>query len=326
MAAPLLGFTHVRKGVVLAAILVLATAGPSWSQGRTARARGGDGGGGERARHAQGQADRAGDRRGGTPGEGARTSQPREPREPRRAASPERTERRGSGGELPRVNGSAFAESVRQGETAATQRRDNPAMRYAVPRNGEARQAVRRYDFPDGTPDGQRYGSPDRPPQGRRVYNNNNFVYVAPGRPYGYRAPWVSSYRYSPYPRYRYHNRVFGWYGVVGGYAGYPYSGYGGYGFGYPTGELHLDVQPSWAQVYVDGYYAGTVDDFDGFGQALRLEEGPYTIEIVAPGFEPLTFDVRVQRGQQITYQGDLIPEGSAPPLEPQQSPFEPQR
>ena len=57
------------------------------------------------------------------------------------------------------------------------------------------------------------------------------------------------------------------------------------------------------------------MDDFDGFGQGLRLEEGPYTIEIVAPGFEPLSFDVRIQRGRQITYEGDLIPEGAPAPV-----------
>ena len=36
----------------------------------------------------------------------------------------------------------------------------------------------------------------------------------------------------------------------------------------------------------VDGYYAGRVDDFAGFIQALRIEEGPHTIEIVANGYE----------------------------------------
>jgi hypothetical protein len=58
----------------------------------------------------------------------------------------------------------------------------------------------------------------------------------------------------------------------------------------------------------VDGYYAGVVDDFDGVFQALRLEEGPYRIEIVAPGYEPIDFDVRIQPGRKITYRGDLRP------------------
>jgi hypothetical protein len=48
------------------------------------------------------------------------------------------------------------------------------------------------------------------------------------------------------------------------------------------------------------------VDDFDGIFQSLELEEGTYRIEIVAPGFAPLQFDVRIYAGRKITYRGDL--------------------
>ena len=85
------------------------------------------------------------------------------------------------------------------------------------------------------------------------------------------------------------------------------YSNYGTYG--YPTGQLRLKVRPRDAQVFVDGYYAGVVDDFDGVFQSLRLEEGPYSIEIVLPGYEPLAFDVQIIPGEKITYQGELFPE-----------------
>ena len=74
-------------------------------------------------------------------------------------------------------------------------------------------------------------------------------------------------------------------------------------------GELRLRVQPRDAEVYVDGYYAGIVDDFDGVTQGLRLEEGSYRIEIVAPGYAPLEFDVRIQPGRKIDYRGDLLPD-----------------
>ena len=57
---------------------------------------------------------------------------------------------------------------------------------------------------------------------------------------------------------------------------------------------------------FVDGYYAGTVNEFDGFAQGLRLEEGPYTIEIRAPGYEPLSINVRIQPGRKINYEGVL--------------------
>jgi hypothetical protein len=60
--------------------------------------------------------------------------------------------------------------------------------------------------------------------------------------------------------------------------------------------------------VYVDRYFAGSVDDFDGTFQGLKLASGPHHIEIVAPGYETLSFDVRILSDQKITYRGDLIP------------------
>jgi hypothetical protein len=74
------------------------------------------------------------------------------------------------------------------------------------------------------------------------------------------------------------------------------------------TGDLRLRVEPRYAEVHVDGYYAGLVSDFDGIAQGLRLEEGPYTIEIVARDHEPLAFGVRILPGRQVTYRGALRP------------------
>ena len=83
---------------------------------------------------------------------------------------------------------------------------------------------------------------------------------------------------------------------------------YGDYGsYGYPTGQLQARrSNPRDAQVYIDGSYAGLVDDFDGVFQSLRLEAGEYHVEIVLPGFEPLAFDVRILPGEKTTYRGDL--------------------
>ena len=69
---------------------------------------------------------------------------------------------------------------------------------------------------------------------------------------------------------------------------------------------MRLKVNPKDAEVYVDGYYAGIVDDFDGIWQQLRLDDGGYHIEIRKPGMTTLTFDVRVQPGRTITYRGEL--------------------
>ena len=153
---------------------------------------------------------------------------------PERATPSERGERRG-GGEFPRADGSALAQSQRQQDPDATQRRSGPGFRYAVPRNGEVRQHARRYDLPDRRQTGRRYDPSDRRPGDRRVYNNNYF-YVAPGRSYAYRSPRVPFYYYSPSRAIATITGCSDWYGGVGGY--------GGYGFGHPTGELHLEVQP----------------------------------------------------------------------------------
>lgn len=100
------------------------------------------------------------------------------------------------------------------------------------------------------------------------------------------------------YPNYRYA------YPYGYGYRSpYPYS-YGAYG--YPPapaayGDIRIQGMPTDAQVYVDGYYAGIVDDFDGSFQRLTVEPGPHQIEIAAPGAPPIAFDVNVQSGRTIT-------------------------
>jgi len=66
-------------------------------------------------------------------------------------------------------------------------------------------------------------------------------------------------------------------------------------------------VDPRDAQVFVDGYYVGTVDDFDG-GRGLPLESGPQRIEMRAEGYEPLVVEVRILPGETITYEGELTP------------------
>jgi hypothetical protein len=146
---------------------------------------------------------------------------------------------------------------------------------------------------------------------GRYAYHGGRNIYIVPrGRTFYY------------YPRYYYNPYTFG-YGPAGrghfyfdlyynSYIWHPYSAYryGTYGtYGYPVGELRLKVHPRDAQVFIDGSYAGRVDDFDGVFQSLRLEEGEYQVEIVLPGYEPLAFDVRIFPGEKTTYEGDLIPE-----------------
>lgn len=91
-----------------------------------------------------------------------------------------------------------------------------------------------------------------------------------------------------------------------------PYTPYGGgYGYGYgegDTGSLKLKIKPREASVYVDGYFAGRVDDYDGLFQRLTVESGPHRIEVRADGFDPLMFEVRILPARTITYKGELKP------------------
>lgn len=134
------------------------------------------------------------------------------------------------------------------------------------------------------------------------------------------------SFRYAPAPRYYgsvRHPRYYGpggnfsaYFGLGNGYlygspyAGrvYGYAGPGSYGSRIYYGDIRLQVRPRNAAVYVDGYYAGIVDDFDGVFQRLTLEVGPHEIELDAPGLAPQVFDVYVDPAQTVNLRTDLNP------------------
>lgn len=162
---------------------------------------------------------------------------------------------------------------------APTPRTEGDGQRRAVPRTGPV---PRRGDG------GRVYGG------GIYGYDSpRNYYYYYPRRlyPYGYGAFGLGYFYYDPYywgPPY------------AQGYPGYPY-------YGDDAGQVRLKVKPRDAEVYVNGYYAGRVDDFDGYFQGLKLEEGGYHISIVAPGYEPLEFDIRVIAGRTVSYEGELL-------------------
>jgi hypothetical protein len=70
----------------------------------------------------------------------------------------------------------------------------------------------------------------------------------------------------------------------------------GPYGYPYPFGarymspeaELKLQVRPKEASVYVDGYFAGTVDEFDGAFQRLRVLPGTHEIVVWLEGYRSI--------------------------------------
>ncbi len=99
---------------------------------------------------------------------------------------------------------------------------------------------------------------------------------------YGYYYPgWGWGSYWWPYGSY-----YDGWYG--GGYWGYPYGGWGmSHNYVHrDTGAVRILVNPSEARVYVDGYYAGTVDDFDGLFQRLNVAPGRHEITLKLEGYK----------------------------------------
>jgi hypothetical protein len=107
-------------------------------------------------------------------------------------------------------------------------------------------------------------------------------------------------YAFSPVDarvRFHYHP-YFGFY--FGPYYGpyYPSTGYAFVRFN--EGALRLKVKPVEAEVYVNGYYAGVVDDFDGVFQRLYLPRGEHTITMRLSGYDSHTVAVRVRRGEAI--------------------------
>jgi len=97
------------------------------------------------------------------------------------------------------------------------------------------------------------------------------------------------------------------WYGADD----YPYGPYGAIDpyvppVGDDTGGLRLDVKPKSADVFVDGHAAGAVDDFSGHFEHLDLAPGPHHIELRAPGYQPVQFDVNIMADHTIQYHGTL--------------------
>jgi hypothetical protein len=166
------------------------------------------------------------------------------------------------------------------------------------------------------------YGSPgDRAvPRGARPNPGGPVVGQAVVRPNApvHRPPGGGGGWYPYYPTYPYYGWAFGlgyfsyydpywWWGAPYGYSGYDYGSYGYYaGEQAGRGGLKLKVEPTNAEVFVDGYYVGTVDDFDGTFQKLELETGAHHVEIRAPGYQTIAFDVRIEFDQTVTYRGEL--------------------
>jgi PEGA domain len=117
------------------------------------------------------------------------------------------------------------------------------------------------------------------------------------------------------------------WYGFAYGYQ-YPWGPYGYPPYGAyrvdPGASLRLEVKPKEAEVYVDGFYAGIVDDFDGTFQRLSVRPGEHEIELFLDGYRTVHQKVYVtpRKTFNVKYSMERLAAGEQP--EPRPQPPEP--
>jgi hypothetical protein len=125
------------------------------------------------------------------------------------------------------------------------------------------------------------------------------------------------------YPRYGFYDP---WFQYPFGPYGYGPYGYGPYG--YPivdnTSSLRLDVKPRDAQVLVDGYSAGVVDDFDGLFQRLRLRPGRHELVFYLQGYRTIRQNLYVNPGSDKKISATMEPLAPGEASEPPPPPAEP--
>ena len=107
------------------------------------------------------------------------------------------------------------------------------------------------------------------------------------------------------------------------GHYGYwppPYGYYGGYDY---ASDLRIMATPREAEVYVDGYLVGTVDDFDGWSQRLRIQPGEHEIELYLEGHRSVRQKMLFRPGETYKIRAALekIAPGDEPAVRPTPAP-----
>ncbi len=105
-------------------------------------------------------------------------------------------------------------------------------------------------------------------------------------------------------------------------YYGYgaPYSQWPGGLYPYDLrGSVRLQVEPREAEVFIDGYFAGTVDDFDGIFQRLNIEPGEHDLLVYLPGHRTFEQRVYLQPGKTFRVRHTMVPlaPGDPQPVRP---------
>jgi hypothetical protein len=136
-----------------------------------------------------------------------------------------------------------------------------------------------------------------------------------------YRTSYYRPYYYGFYGGFYRHYDPFWW-----GYYGWspfwsypPYYYYPRWDPSYQQGAARIEVKPRETEVYVDGYFAGLVDDFDGIAQRLRLEPGEHEIELFLEGHRSIRQTLMFTRGTTLRIKATMekLGEGEAPAARP---------
>jgi hypothetical protein len=71
------------------------------------------------------------------------------------------------------------------------------------------------------------------------------------------------------------------------------------------VGFLRVSGTPSEAQIFVDGYFVGTLADVEA-GRPLMIDAGPHRLELRAPGYQSTSVDIRLAPNDTLTYRAAL--------------------
>jgi hypothetical protein len=249
---------------------------------------------------------------------------------PRAYGAPQAAARTYGSQQAPRANGAPQAAPRAYGSQAAPRAYGN---------QGYGAQAAPRKAVP--RPPSQ-YGAPAYGSNGRGYYNGGGYGYGS-GYGYGHAAPryyyarpyyghvYARPYGWAPYRPYYFGSAYYAfrpWFSIgfglsIGYPVSYPYTYlgtyqprvYGYYDQTYPYsvapsvsvyGGVSFDIQPSDADVFVDGEYVGTVGTFTPYGEPLTLTSGQHRIVVQRDGFRAMEWDVTVEPGQVIPYRGTM--------------------
>jgi hypothetical protein len=135
----------------------------------------------------------------------------------------------------------------------------------------------------------------------------------------GYYSPFYYSRYYSPF----YYDPFFYGWGWGAPYYG-QYPPYGVYPRMYEAGsDLRIQVTPREAEVYLDGYLVGNVDNFDGVLQRLRVPYGEHEITIYKEGFRPVRQKMLFRPGESYRIRETLQPLAGGEANDPRPTPTE---